>query len=95
MTKLTDLEIQDRMPGVKGWERHGDMLVKTWQFSTFRRAIEFLNQVADQIEKADHYPDLTVGYRSVRIEMSTHDAGGLTEQDFVLIAAIDEISTDR
>ena len=44
----------------KGWERHGDMLVRTWQFPSFRRAMEFVNQVAALIEKTDHYPDLIV-----------------------------------
>jgi 4a-hydroxytetrahydrobiopterin dehydratase len=95
MLKLSDVEIVERMPAAQGWERHGDMLVKTWQFPTFRRAMEFVNQVASQIEKADHYPDLTIGYRSVRIETSTHDVGGLSERDFALIAEINEISTDR
>ena len=47
------------------------------------------------IEKTEHYPDLIVTYRSVRIEISTHDVGGLTERDFELIAAINEVPTDR
>jgi 4a-hydroxytetrahydrobiopterin dehydratase len=95
MLKLSDLEIEERLPAAKGWERHGDMLVKTWQFSTFCRAMEFVNKVAGEIEKADHYPDVTIGFRNVRIEMCTHDAAGLTDRDFALIARIDEVSTDR
>ena len=47
------------------------------------------------LEKAEHYPDLVLNYRTVRIEMSTHDVGGLTERDFSLIADINEIPTDR
>ena len=57
-----------------------------WQFPSFRRALEFINHVAALLEKTDHYPDLIVNYRTVRIEMSTHDVGGLTERDFSLIA---------
>jgi 4a-hydroxytetrahydrobiopterin dehydratase len=95
MSKLNEAEILARLPAAKGWERHGDMLVRTWQFPSFRRAIEFVNLVASPIEKTDHYPDLIVSYRSVRIEMSTHDVGGLTERDFALIAEINEIPTDR
>ena len=62
---------------------------------SFRRAMEFVNQVAGLVEKTDHHPDLIVIYRTVRIEMSTHDVGGLTDRDFSLIAEINEIPTDR
>ena len=95
MSKLSEPEILARLPMAKGWERHGDMLVRTWQFPSFRRALEFVNLVAALIEKTDHYPEIIVNYRTVRIEMSTHDVGGLTERDFTLIAEIDGIPTDR
>ena len=95
MSKLSEAEIVARLPDAKGWERHGDMLVRTWQFPSFRRAMEFVNQVAGLIEKTDHHPDLIVQYRNVRIEMSSHDVGGLTERDFSLIAGINELPTDR
>jgi 4a-hydroxytetrahydrobiopterin dehydratase len=95
MSKLTEAEILAKLPMAKGWERHGDMLVRTWQFPSFRRAIEFVNQVAGLAEKTDHHPELIVKYRTVRIEMSTHDVGGLTERDFSLIGEINELPTDR
>jgi 4a-hydroxytetrahydrobiopterin dehydratase len=95
MSKFSEAEIVERLPLAKGWDRHGDMLVRTWQFPSFRRAMEFVNIVAALIEKTEHYPDLIVNYRTVRIEMSTHDLGGLSERDFAMIAAINEISTDR
>jgi len=95
MSKLSEAEVVARLPVAKGWERHGDMLVRTWQFPSFRRALEFVNQVGTLIEKSDHYPDLIVNYRSVRIETSTHDVGGLTERDFSLIAEINDVPTDR
>jgi 4a-hydroxytetrahydrobiopterin dehydratase len=95
MTKLSEAEILERLTKAKDWERHGDMLVRTWQFPSFRRAMEFVNQVAGLIEKIAHHPDIIVRYRTVRIETSTHDAGGLTDLDFALIAQINELSTDR
>ena len=95
MSKLSEAEIIERLPTAKGWDRHGDMLVRTWQFPSFRRAMEFVNQVAALLEKSDHHPDLIVQFRTVRIEMSTHDVGGLTERDFALVAEINEIPTDR
>jgi len=95
MSKLSEAEILERLPKAKDWERHGDMLVRTWQFPSFRRAIEFVNHVAALIEKNNHHPDLFVRFRTVRIETSTHDVGGLTQLDFALIAEINEIPTDR
>lgn len=95
MPKLTEVQILDKLPTARGWVRHGDMLVRTWQFPSFRRAIEFVNQVAGMMEKHDHYPDLEVAFRNVRIEMSTHDVGGLTDRDFALIDEINSISVER
>ncbi len=95
MSKLSEAEIVERTPLAKGWDRHGDMLVKTWTFPSFRRSMEFVNEVAALIEKSDHYPDVMISFRTVRIEMSTHDVGGLTDRDFVLIGEINELRTDR
>lgn len=95
MSKLSEAEILDHLPTARGWERHGDMLVRTWQFPSFRRSIEFVNQVATLSERSDHYPDIVVSFRNVRIEMSTHDVGGLTERDFALISEVNAIPTDR
>jgi 4a-hydroxytetrahydrobiopterin dehydratase len=95
MSKLSEAEITARLPMAKGWDRHGDMLVRTWQFPSFRRALEFVQLVGGLIDKTEHYPDLIVSYRSVRIEISTHDVGGLTERDFQLAAALNEVPTDR
>lgn len=95
MAKLSEADIQARLAGVKDWERHGDMLVRSWRFASARRALEFATQVVALAEKADHYPDVILSYRDVRIELSTHDAGGLTPDDFDLAAAIDAIPTDR
>ena len=95
MSKLSEAEIAGRLPEAKGWERHGDMLVRTWQFPSFRRAIEFVNHVAALIEKTDHYPDIIISFRNVRVEMSTHDVGGLSDRDFALISELNTIPTDR
>ncbi len=95
MQKLSEAEILERLPRAKEWERHGDMLVRTWQFPSFRRAMEFVNQVAALVEKAEHHPDVVISYRTVRVETSTHDAGGLTDRDFSLVAAVNELPTDR
>jgi 4a-hydroxytetrahydrobiopterin dehydratase len=95
MPKLSETEILDRLPSAKGWERQGDMLVRSWQFPSFRRAIEFVNQVAAIAEQYDHHPDFSLSYRDVRLEVSTHAEGGITERDFLLVASINGLPTDR
>ncbi len=95
MVKLSEPEIHDRMPNAKGWERHGDMLARSWQFPSFRRALEFGNHVAELAEKFVHHPDIVLSYRTVRLELSTHSHGGLTEQDFSFASETNTIPTDR
>jgi 4a-hydroxytetrahydrobiopterin dehydratase len=95
MPKLSEPEILDRLPAAKGWERHGDMLVRSWQFPSFRRALEFVNQVAALAEKHDHHPDIVLSYRVVRLELSTHSDGGLTERDFTLAGEVNALPSDR
>ena len=95
MAKMTEAEIVGRLPTAKGWERLGDMLVRSWQFPTTRRALEFVNEVAALGDQADHHPDIILSYRTVRLEVSTHAAGGLTDADFAFIAAVDSIPGDR
>lgn len=95
MAKLSEPEILEKLPTAKGWDRLGDMLVRSWQFPSFRRALEFVNQVAALSEKADHHPDITLSYRDVRLEVSTHSEGGLTVKDFAFATEINALPTDR
>jgi 4a-hydroxytetrahydrobiopterin dehydratase len=95
MPKLTEPEIHDRMGAAKGWDRHGDMLVRYWQFPSFRRAVEFVNQVAALAEKHDHHPDILLSYRQVQLQLSTHSDGGLTERDFAFASEINTLPADR
>ncbi len=95
MAKLSEPEILEKLPAARGWDRHGDMLVRSWQFPSFRRALEFVNQVAALAEKFDHHPDIVLSYRDVRLELSTHSDGGLTQQDFTFAAEINALPTDR
>jgi len=94
MPKLTEPQIQDQMPIAKGWERRGDMLVRTWQFPTFRRALAFVNEAAALVERLGHHPDILISYRTVQIELSTHADGGLTPIDFQVAAELSALPTD-
>ncbi len=95
MPKLTEVEILGRLAPARGWERVGDMLVRTYQFASSRRALEFVRDVVELAELESHHPDVVLSYRTVRLELSTHAEGGITEHDFRLAAKIDQIPTDR
>jgi 4a-hydroxytetrahydrobiopterin dehydratase len=70
----------------------GNSIVRELSFSDFPAAIAFVNQVAELAERANHHPDILVhGWNKVRLTLSTHSAGGLTEADFALAGEIDRL----
>jgi 4a-hydroxytetrahydrobiopterin dehydratase len=73
------------------WSREGDTLVYERRFDSFPEAIAFVDALAHEAEERDHHPDISVRYTLVRLELSTHDVGGLTSLDLDLAAAIGEL----
>lgn len=89
---LSDDETQQRLVG-SGWSREGDAIVREWKLADFAAAIAFVNRVAEVAERANHHPDILVhGWNRVRLELSTHSQGGITEVDFALAAQIDGLA---
>ena len=75
------------------WRREGDEIVRDWQLENFGQAMEFVNRVADVAEEANHHPDILIhGWNKVRLSMTNHSAGGLTEADFAMAGRIDALS---
>ena len=76
------------------WRREGETIVRDFELADFVAAMALVNRVADAAEAANHHPDILVhGWNNVRLTLSTHSAGGLTEADFALAArTIDEPS---
>jgi len=86
---LSDEAIQSRLEGSE-WSREGEHIVRDWKFQDFREAIAFVNRVADVAEEANHHPDIIVhGWNKVRLSLTNHSAGGLTEADFAVAGTID------
>ncbi len=67
----------------------GKAVTRTYQLPSFRAAIAFVDYLAELAEAADHHPDLDIRYSKVKVTLSTHSEGGVTEKDFDLIAQID------
>jgi 4a-hydroxytetrahydrobiopterin dehydratase len=88
---LTDTEIQERAKQLEGWTVEGKELRLTRKFKDFVEAIAFVNQLVEPAEAAGHHPDLEISYNKVTVTLTTHDAGGLTSQDFDLAQVIFKI----
>lgn len=84
-------EIAERTRRVPLWTLADGRLRREWRFPDFGAAFAFMTRVALLSEKADHHPDWSNAYSRVTIELTTHDAGGLTRLDFDLAEAIDRI----
>jgi 4a-hydroxytetrahydrobiopterin dehydratase len=92
--KLTPRQADEQLAALSGWRFSGDgvRIRKDWQVEDFAAGIDFFARVAEVAEAEDHHPDLHLeGYRNVWIELSTHSAGGLSQNDFILAAKIDRL----
>jgi 4a-hydroxytetrahydrobiopterin dehydratase len=84
---------------IQGWrveERSGHLeLVKTFRVRDFAGAVDLVNRLTPVAEAEGHHPDLFVTWGSVRVQLWTHVAGGLTDNDFILAAKIDQVADRR
>jgi 4a-hydroxytetrahydrobiopterin dehydratase len=79
---------------MENWSQRPDALERDFEFADFAAAIAFVNRVADVAEEANHHPDIFVhGSSKVRLTLSTHSEGGLTDADHALARRIDEVTS--
>jgi 4a-hydroxytetrahydrobiopterin dehydratase len=90
MPVFTPSQITGGLAALPDWNLEGSNLVRTFVFTDFREAMSFVNSVAALAERAGHHPDIDIRYNKVRLALSSHDAGGITEKDFALAAEIGE-----
>ncbi len=92
MATLPDQEIEQRLSSSQ-WQREGDAIAREGELSDFSSAMAFVNAVAEAAEETNHHPDIHVhGWNKVRMELSTHSEGGLTQADFDMAGMIDELA---
>jgi len=90
--KLSDHEIKDEMAKLKGWKIVDGKLNRTFEFADFNEAFGFMARVAMEVEKLNHHPEWFNVYNRVKIELVTHDVGGLSNFDFKLANIINRIA---
>jgi 4a-hydroxytetrahydrobiopterin dehydratase len=92
MALLNEAQIEQHLQGGE-WRREGASIVRDLQFEDFAHAIAFVDRVAGAAESANHHPDILVhGWNKVRLTLSTHSEGGLTDADFALAARLDALA---
>jgi 4a-hydroxytetrahydrobiopterin dehydratase len=84
-------DLKERMKKVPEWELEKKHIERTFEFDDFADAIDFVNSVAEIAEEEEHHPDIDIRYNKVRLVLSTHSKGGLTELDFGLAERIDTL----
>ena len=85
--------MRELLPEVPGWElvEDGRALTKTFRFDDYYRTMAFVNALAFMAHREDHHPDLGVHYNRCVVRYSTHDADGLSENDFICAAKTERL----
>jgi 4a-hydroxytetrahydrobiopterin dehydratase len=89
--KLSERELSTRLAQLPAWRIENGKLRRDFKFEDFVAAFGFMTRVAILAEKADHHPEWFNVYNKVQIELTTHDAGGISERDFALARQIDAL----
>jgi len=88
--RLDERALASLLESGAGWRREGNALAKTFTFKGFKGAMAFANQVAEAANAANHHPDIHVErYKTVRIVLTTHATGGISDADVELAKQID------
>jgi 4a-hydroxytetrahydrobiopterin dehydratase len=86
-TKHIKLNLQ----AVPNWSKRAQTILRTFKFEGFLKGIDFVNRIAAKAQKMNHHPDIDVRFDQVRLTLTTHDEGGITEKEFSLAKQCDEV----
>ena len=95
MEPISEQEIADGLASLPGWEARGDRLVRTFRFADFVSAFGWMSSIALVAEKMNHHPEWRNVYGTVEVELTTHDAGGVTRRDLALAAEMSRLAETR
>ncbi len=92
MQVLDKSKIIEKLVNLKGWTFQNNQISKEYELKDFKEALGFVNKIGERAEQMDHHPDIFIhDWNKVRITVSTHSAGGVTENDFKLAERIENI----
>jgi len=90
--RLDASTLSERLPSLNGWALDDSKLTREFNFSDFNEAFGFMARAALIAERLDHHPEWFNVYATVRVQLTTHDAGGISELDFTLAEAMNRIA---
>ena len=93
--RIDEPTLRPLMALLNGWAVQGSCLEQDFRFPDFHATMAFVNAVAWIAHRADHHPDLVVGYNRCRLQWSTHSAGGLTLKDQICAAQVDALQCPK
>jgi 4a-hydroxytetrahydrobiopterin dehydratase len=91
MTRLLESDIEEELKKLTGWSVKNDKLHKEFQFDNFNQAFGFMTRAAMEIEKMNHHPECFNVYNRITVELTTHDAGGITNNDVNLARILNSL----
>ena len=89
--RLSELEIEEELKQLSEWRIKNDKLHKEFKFDNFNQAFGFMTRAAMEIEKMNHHPEWFNVYNRCTVELTTHDAGGITKNDVNLARILDSL----
>ena len=93
MAKLNQNEINERLRKIPGWEFRDNKISKEFTLKDFKSALNFVNKIGEEAESMDHHPDILIhSWNKVKVSVSTHSEGGITEKDFMLAGKIEGVN---
>ncbi|HXV50630.1 MAG TPA: 4a-hydroxytetrahydrobiopterin dehydratase [Nitrosopumilaceae archaeon] len=91
LSKLSDDQIKEKLKELQGWQLVNGKLHKEFQFKDFNQAFGFMTRAALHAEKMDHHPEWFNVYNKLKVDLMTHDAGGVTENDVKLAKILNSL----
>lgn len=94
MDALTEQQIEQALTDLPGWEFDGEVITKTYGWGSFRESIDFVNDVADLAEDANHHPDLEIYFDEVVVSFRTHSAEAVTDADVRMAGEVEGLAEE-
>ena len=93
MARLNDEQIKQLLRNVSGWIYFDNTISREFTLKDFKAALNFVNKIGEEAEAMDHHPDILIhSWNKVKVSVSTHSEGGITEKDFILAGKIEGVN---
>lgn len=91
--KIDEKDVKQRLGELAGWALEDGKLTREFQFANFVEAFGFMTRAAIEAEKADHHPEWFNVYKKVKVQLTTHECGGISERDFRLAKVMNKLAS--